>query len=111
MRATILLTILSASFAFITGGAQARDDDDRGMSGAEQAGYDTGWDAADDFCRDLRFVEKSRGPGFRSVTREFKRGCKMGFDNYIDSNQSCQRRLEDRDMYGEMWAARSDACS
>lgn len=108
MKATIFLTFLSASFAFITGGGQALADHE--MSDAEQAGYDAGWDAANDFCRDLKAVQHG-GFAQRSITSQFKRGCKTGFDDQIDSNRTCQRRMMDQDKYSDMWDARRDACS
>ena len=105
MRATLVMGFLSASFALITG-AQARD-----MSEIEQQGYDTGWEGADEFCQDLKVRPRFGGQERRGITREFQKGCRAGFSNYIDSNRSCQRRLAEESAYREMWEARREVCS
>lgn len=106
MRATLMLGILSTSLATVCGAAAQ----DRDMSPAERAGYDAGVDAAVDFCRDLR-AKPSGGWGHKSVTREFERGCKAGFDEHIDSNRTCQDRIEKNNAWIEMRSARSSTCS
>ena len=106
MRSTLMLGILCTGLATVSGAAaQERD-----MSPAERAGYDDGVDAAVEFCQDLR-AKPHRGWGRRSVTREYERGCKAGFDDHIDSNRTCQHRLEEQDAYTEMRAARRYTCS
>lgn len=106
MKATLMLGILSTSLATVCG-ASAQEDE---MSAAERAGYDAGTEAAADFCKDLR-AHPRRGWGGGSVTREYERGCKAGFDEHIDSNRTCQQRLEEQNAYSEMRAARRDTCS
>ncbi|WP_437329504.1 hypothetical protein [Sorangium sp. So ce381] len=91
--------------------------DEESLSELEQAAYDTGWSAANRYCqslipgprRELFAVMGSRGA--RNITEEFKQACKMGYDNYIDSNQSCQQRLEQSGKYEQMWRARNNTCT
>ena len=105
MRATLMLGILCTGLATISGAAAQG----RGMSPAERAGYDAGWDAAGDFCQDLR--EREYAGWRRSITRDFERGCRRGFNEHIDSNRTCQERIEDQNAYREMRDARRYACS
>ena len=107
MRATLMLGILSTSLATVCGAAAQ----DRDMSPAERAGYDAGVDAAVDFCRDLRARPHERGFGGGSVTRDYERGCKVGFDEHIDSNRTCRDRIEKNNAYSEMREARRYTCS
>jgi hypothetical protein len=106
MRATLMLGILCTALATVSGAAAQP----WGMSPAERAGYDAGVDAAVEFCQDLRARERI-GWGARSVTRQFERGCKRGFNDHIDSNRTCQARIEEQDAYIEMRDARRFACS
>ena len=106
MRATLMLGILCTGLATVCG-ASAQG---RGMSRAERAGYDYGWDAANFFCQDLRAAPIYGGARERP-TREFSRGCKVGFDDHIDNNRTCKARIRERNMYTEMWEARRDNCS
>lgn len=106
MRARMMLGILCAGLTTVCGAAaQERD-----MSPAERAGYDDGVDAAVEFCQDLR-AKPHGGFGRRSVTREYERGCKAGFDEHIDSNRACQYRIEEHNAYTEMRSARRYTCS
>ncbi|MFS8067203.1 MAG: hypothetical protein ACMG6S_12600 [Byssovorax sp.] len=97
----ILCTGLATAF-----GAAAQE---RDMSPTERAGYDAGVDAAVDFCRDLRASPRGtfEAPSF---TREFERGCTRGFDDHINSNRTCQRRIQEQNAYTEMREARRYAC-
>jgi hypothetical protein len=125
MRATLMLGILWMGLA-TAGGAAAHDrdrdedwdedrdehrdeDDDRAMSHAERAGYDHGVDAAINFCRYIREHGVAlREP--RSLTRDFQRGCKAGFDDHIDSNRPCEEKIERYNADAAARAARSYAC-
>ena len=137
MRATLMLGILCTSLATVGVAAahdrdrdedrdedwdddrdEDRDDDrdedrdedrDREMSPAERAGYDHGVDAAITFCRDIReYGVALREP--RSLTRDFQRGCKAGFDDHIDSNRTCEERIDRNNADAAVRAARSYAC-
>ena len=105
MRATLMLGILCTGLATVCG-ASAQG---RGMSRAERAGYDYGVDAAVDFCRDLRSGGGYRG-GRRELTEQFSRGCKAGFDDHINSNKTCNRRIKRENAYREMWTERRNTC-
>ncbi|WP_437935778.1 hypothetical protein [Sorangium sp. So ce341] len=96
------------------------DDDDDGeefLSELEQQAYDIGWRAADRYCQSL--IPGPHGElkgemgvyGTRNITEEFKRACKLGYDNYIDNNLACQQRLEQSGKYTEMWNARNNTCT
>jgi hypothetical protein len=106
MRATLMMGILGASFTLLNG-AEAQP---RRMSEAEQRGYDRGWDTAQEFCRDLRRPPRGGFGGRERLTREYQRGCRRGFDEHINSNRTCQRRIKEQDKYDEMWDARKDMC-
>jgi hypothetical protein len=106
MRATLMLGILCTSLATVCGAAAQ----DRDMSPAERAGYDAGVDAAVSFCQSLRAPHGGFGER-RSLTRDFERGCKTGFDEHIDSNRTCQERIEKNNAYTEMRDARRYTCS
>jgi hypothetical protein len=107
MRATLMLGILCTGLATAFG-ASAQDRD----TGPEEAGYDAGMDGAVDFCRDLRATPRYHAPTFdRDFTRKFERGCKRGFDDHINSNRTCQRRIQEQNAYGEMREARRYTCS
>jgi hypothetical protein len=105
MRATLMLGILGATLSVVC----SADAQSRSMSRAERAGYDYGWDDANDFCKDLRPRGRS-GHERRDVTREFSRGCKKGFDDHINSNRTCSQRIRRQNAYTEMWSARRSAC-
>ena len=107
MRATLMLGILCTGLATVCG-ASAQG---RGMSRAERAGYDYGVDAAVDFCRDLRPRERGVYGAPGGVTEQFSRGCKAGFDDHINSNRTCNRRIRRQNAYNLMWSVRRSTCS
>lgn len=106
MKAKLALGILGASLV-LAGPAFADRDDD-----VEDSGYDYGTDAAHEFCKDLRAPTGDDGGGFetRNITRRFSRECKRGFDDYINNNRSCGRRIRREHASSTMWEARRSAC-
>ncbi|MGK4001587.1 hypothetical protein WMF31_03105 [Sorangium sp. So ce1036] len=109
MKVQLCAAALCALFVSV-GAADANDEES--MDELERQAYDVGWDAANSYC-------KSLVPGFsgalrremETITERFKRACKKGYDDYIDSNRSCQQRLRETGRYREMWEARNNTCS
>jgi hypothetical protein len=103
MKINSMLAIICASLS-LASAAHASDL-------ADQA-YDEGWDAANDFCRDVEEGTAERSYRRRNITERFEKNCKQGFDSYINHNRSCKRKLErSDDGYRRMWRARRDSCS
>lgn len=101
MKKNLLLGIMCASLSLVVP-ANASD--------LEDQAFDEGWDAADEFCEDY-LANRERTYNRRSITEEFEYNCKEGFDAYINSNRSCQRKIEDEDDgYRKMWKARRQSC-
>lgn len=111
MKAQLCAAISCALFAF----TNAEDTDaQESMTELEQQAYDVGWDAANSYCKSLVPGPRARlweAFGRRTITEDFKRACKQGYDGYINSNQSCQQRMEREGKYTEMWKARTDTCT
>ena len=78
-------------------------------NGLRTQAYEYGWDAAQNFCVDLR-PRRFRTTDRRSITETFSRFCKRGFDDHINSNRACQRRLRERNAYTYMWETRRSTC-
>ena len=101
MKVKRMMAIAGASlFLGTTVFAQPRD-------GLRTQAYEYGWDAAQEFCVDLRppFLRTiERG----SMTRTFSRWCKRGFDEHIDDNWACKRRIREQGAYTLMWETRRD---
>src|SRR5262245_43104277 len=103
MKANLVLGVVCAALASVAG---ARADS---LSDLRREAYDEGWGSAHVYCEGLRYVP--HGPAeFGTITAEFSRWCRKGFDNYINSNLACQERIRYSGSYREMWAARREAC-
>jgi hypothetical protein len=81
-------------------------------SDLEDQAYDEGWDAADEFCRDVEERNFNKNYDPRDITERFEENCKDGFDAYINNNRTCARKIEDEhDGYRAMWRARRQSCT
>lgn len=74
----------------------------------EDQAYDAGNDAAGQFCQGLRPQFLRVGEGF---TERLKKACHEGFDDFINSNRTCQKRMGDLpNGFRQMREARASAC-
>jgi hypothetical protein len=108
MKTSLMFGVLCASLSLVAGASA------QSMSELQRQAYDAGWDAADEFCDDLRPSAGDRLLSARmraSITEVFKEYCGNGYDEYIDNNQACGTRLrETTNGYTRMWEARRNAC-
>ncbi|HMY18031.1 MAG TPA: hypothetical protein PKA58_17025 [Polyangium sp.] len=115
MRTRILLGMASTALV-VSATAMAATSDE-----ARLQGYEAGWDAAQEFCTDLRPRTsdeltislrsfKSLEMPTRDISEIFSKACKNGFDKHINNNWACQQRLEQESAYSKMWKARRSAC-
>ncbi|KYF93661.1 hypothetical protein BE17_17570 [Sorangium cellulosum] len=118
MKIQLCAAALCALFASTNAANAAEENDEEFLSELEQQAYDVGWGAANNYCESLKpgprgELSHTLREGFRRppITEQFKRACKLGYDNYIDSNQSCQQRIEESRKYTEMWEARNNTCT
>jgi len=105
MKATLWLGIVCTALSLSAPALAQRHRD-----GIRTQAYEYGWDAANDFCQDLRPRRFRAHMAGRSITRTFSRYCKRGFDDLIDNNRACKRRIRREGAWSEMWDARRDAC-
>jgi len=69
-------------------------------------GYNYGYDAGVKYCKNV-----TRGDRPPTPSDQFMQGCKNGFLDAINSNQTCVNRLTSSGLWGDMMNTRSATCS
>jgi hypothetical protein len=68
-------------------------------------GYNFGHDAGVKYCKNIR------GGRHQNPSDQFMQGCKNGFLDAINGDQTCVNRLTSSGLWGDMMSARSQTCS